>query len=264
MAAILLYLLACSCYLALATQCAHARRLPALSFVLLAAALAGHGFALAGAMQGEEGLRIGVSIVLSLTLWLAMLIYGIEHIFTPLHPLLRVAAPIAALCCVLPALLPGQPRPLPHESWMVSAHIIVAMLAYALFTLAIFHALLIVLAERALHGAQPLAETEHPPLLLLERLLFRLVGTAFVFLTLTLGSGLIFAENLFGKPADWSHRTLFGVAAWALFAILLLGRRLRGWRGRTAIRWLLAGFILLLVTYAGTRLALELLPTAIQ
>lgn len=261
---ILLYLLSCSCYLALALQCAHARRIPAVSFALLATALASHGTVLALAMQGADGLSFGVSIVLSLTLWLAMLVYGVEHFFTPLHPLLRLAAPVAALCCVLPAILPGAPRPLPHGGWMVSTHIVVAILAYALFTLAVFHALLIALAERALHGAQPLAESEHPPLLLLERLLFRLVGAAFFFLTLTVGSGLLFAERLFGQPVEWSHRTLFGIAAWALFAILLLGRHLRGWRGRAATHWLLAGFILLLVTYAGTRFALEMLPGTLQ
>jgi ABC-type uncharacterized transport system permease subunit len=44
-----------------------------------------------------------------------------------------------------------------------------------------------------------------------------------------------------------------------VFAALLVGRHLRGWRGRRATRWLYAGAVLLLLGYAGSRFVLEVL-----
>ena len=53
------------------------------------------------------------------------------------------------------------------------------------------------------------------------------------------------------------HKAVFSIMAWIVFAALLLGRRLRGWRGRRATGWLYAGTVLLLLAYAGSRFVLE-------
>ena len=50
---------------------------------------------------------------------------------------------------------------------------------------------------------------------------------------------------------------MFAVVSWLTFAALLVGRHLYGWRGRTALRWTLAGFVLLLLAYVGSRFVLE-------
>jgi ABC-type uncharacterized transport system permease subunit len=39
----------------------------------------------------------------------------------------------------------------------------------------------------------------------------------------------------------------------------LLGRRIQGWRGRTAIHWTLAGFITLMLAYMGVKFVMEVL-----
>ena len=146
-------------------------------------------------------------------------------------------------------------------------HIVLAMLAYSLFTIAILHALLMAVVERRLHGmrkgaiGEPLGPLRGfaslPPLLTLERLLFRLIGAAFVLLTLTLVTGILFSESLFGKPLRFDHKSVFAVVSWFTFAALLVGRHFYGWRGRTALRWTLAGFVLLLLAYIGSRFVLE-------
>ena len=53
-----------------------------------------------------------------------------------------------------------------------------------------------------------------PPLLTLERFLFRLVAVGFVLLTLTLASGIVFSEQLFGKPLTFTHKNVFSVLGW--------------------------------------------------
>ena len=64
-----------------------------------------------------------------------------------------------------------------------------------------------------------------------------------------------------------AHRSLthveacrqFAFASWGIFAALLLGRRVYGWRGRIALRWTLTGFMVLLLAYIGSRFVAEVL-----
>lgn len=263
MSTILLHLLPASFYLAL-TLIGHlpparqARSL-GLTMPLLLAALLSHAFVLGHTMFGQGGFQFGLTIALSLTLWIAMLVYSLESMMRPLKQLLTYAAPVAMLFSALPGFSPGFPQTIDIHNWAFRLHILVAMLAYSLFTLAVFHALLMTAAERHLHGGSVGAAPSLPPLLTLERLLFRLIHTAFVFLTLTVMSGVLFSEEIFGKPFTISHKAIFGLASWILFAILLLGRHYYGWRGKTATRLLLAGFACLVLAYAGTRFVIEYL-----
>jgi len=128
---------------------------------------------------------------------------------------------------------------------------------------------LMTLLERRLHRMTELGRERReplegtlarlPPLLTLERLLFRLIAAAFVFLTLTLATGILFSETLFGRALPFNHKTLFALLSWATFAALLVGRHFYGWRGRTALRWTLTGFVMLLLAYVGSRFVLEVI-----
>jgi ABC-type uncharacterized transport system permease subunit len=133
-------------------------------------------------------------------------------------------------------------------------------LAYSLFTIAALHALLMALAERRLHDhmlSQMLRNL--PPLLTMENLLFRIIAVGFVLLTLTILSGVLFSEELFGKAMQFSHKTLFALLSWCIYAALLGGRHIYGWRGRTAIAWSLSGFAVLLLGYLGSKFVLEVI-----
>jgi len=55
------------------------------------------------------------------------------------------------------------------------------------------------------------------------------------------------------------HKTVLSIAAWIVFAVLLWGRWRFGWRGRTAIRWTISGFVTLMLAFLGTKLVLELI-----
>jgi len=52
---------------------------------------------------------------------------------------------------------------------------------------------------------------------------------------------------------------VFGIIAWCLFAALLVGRQIYGWRGRIALRWTLAGFLVLVLAYIGSKFVLEII-----
>ena len=211
--------------------------------------------------------RFGFGQALSVMLWLAVVIYWVESLFYNLDGMQPLVLPLAAIAVPLPALFPGIA--VTHAASIeFRLHLILGMAAYSVFTIAMLHALLMALAERSLHkmrkspgGEGPLSGplAGLPPLLTLERLLFRLIALAFCLLTLTLATGLVFSESLFGRALRFDHKTLFALLSWLTFAILLIGRYAYGWRGRTAVRFTLLGFVMLLLAYVGSRFVLEVI-----
>lgn len=226
----------------------------------LLAGIALQGFGLYRDLFPGDAMHFGFAYALALMLWLALLVYWIESLYAQLEGLQTLVLPAAALCALLPLVFPAQHRLEHVGSPVFRAHFAMAMLAYSLFTLAALHALLMATAEKRLHeGRLSRALSSLPPLLTMESLLFRLVLIAFIMLTLTLGSGILFSETLFGKPMAFNHKTVFAIVSWSIFAVLLVGRHAFGWRGRKALRWTLAGFITLLLAYVGSRFVLEII-----
>jgi len=222
------------------------------------APLALHTWLIYDMLFGQPELRFGFGQALSVILWLSVLLYWIESLFFELEGMQAPILALAAVCAFLPALFPGLAgQPYAH-SIEFRLHLLLAMLAYGLFTIAALHAMLMTLMERRLHGGAmsgPFAAL--PPLLTMERLLFRVILAGFVLLTLTLLTGVVFSETLFGQAMKFTHKTLFAVISWLIFAALLAGRFFYGWRGRMALRWTLAGFLTLLLAYVGSRFVLE-------
>jgi ABC-type uncharacterized transport system permease subunit len=226
--------------------------------VLLLATLVLQGAGLYGDLFPEGGMRFGFSYALTTIMWLALVFFWIESLYTRLDGLQMLGLPLAAVCALLPLVAPGQHALAHVDSPVFRAHFLMAMLAYSLFTLAALHALLMAVAEKQLHrGRLTRAMINLPPLLTMEALLFRLILIAFILLTLTLASGVLFSESLFGRALSFDHKTVFAIASWVIFAALLAGRHFYGWRGRKALRWTLAGFVVLMLAYVGTRFVLE-------
>jgi ABC-type uncharacterized transport system permease subunit len=205
-------------------------------------------------------LRFGFGQALSVTLWLAIAIYWVENFFVRLDGLQFFVLALAGVCVVLPGTFTGFATQAHVDSFTFRLHLVLAMGAYSLFTIASLQALLMAILEKRLHnGALTGAFATLPPLLSLERILFRIIGIAFVLLTATLVTGFVFSEQVFSRAMRFDHKTLFAITSWVIFAGLLLGRRIYGWRGRTAIRWILAGFVALLLAYIGSRFVLEVI-----
>ncbi len=168
--------------------------------------------------------------------------------------------PLAALCAALPIIFP-QVHVIAHaNAWGFKLHFLTAMLAYSLFTLSALHAVFMGFAERKLHQRELNTHlASFPPLLAMETLLFRMIVIAFLLLTVALVSGVMFSEAIFGKVMVLDHKTLFAFTSWGIFAALLIGRHVYGWRGRIALRWTLTGFLVLLLAYMGSRFVSEVL-----
>lgn len=224
----------------------------------IGAGLAIHAIGLHGALFSDVGMRFSFGFALSLMMWLAVLIYWIESFLARMEGLQPLVLPLAALCTVLPVIFPNVHLVAHAGATGFKLHFLAAMLAYSLFTLSALHAVFMGFTERALHNKTLTRSlTSLPPLLTMEALLFRMLLIGFVLLTLALGSGVLFSEQLFGKALVLDHKTLFAFASWGIFATLLVGRHAWGWRGRKALHWTLAGFAVLLLAYVGSRFVAE-------
>ena len=219
-----------------------------------------HGGGLGIALFGDGGMRFSFSLALSLMMWLAVLIYWLESFMARMEGMQPMVLPLAAVCAVLPALF-RQGHLVAHaEAIGFQFHFLAAMLAYSLLTLAALHAIFMGFTEKMLHRRVVRRSLGSlPSLMAMETLLFRMLMLGFLLLTLAVGSGLFFSEQIFGKPLTLDHKTFFAIASWLIFAVLLCGRHIWGWRGKRALRLTLTGFSLLILAYFGSRFVVEVL-----
>ena len=94
-----------------------------------------------------------------------------------------------------------------------------------------------------------------PPMETMESALFRALGGGFVVLTFVLVTGLFFVQNVFAQHLI--HKMTLAIVAWLVFGVLLVGRVRYGWRGRRALRFTIAGFVILALAYFGSKFVLE-------
>jgi ABC-type uncharacterized transport system permease subunit len=224
-------------------------------------ALVLHAMLLYQRVLTPAGMDLGVANAISLLVWLTLLIYWLASlVYDGLAPMLGLMAPVALLAILLQAALPTHHFVSYAGDPLFTLHFAIAMLAYSLFIVATVHALLMLAEEKWLHrGVLPPFLRSLPPLLEMEALLFRIILAGFMLLTLTVASGVFFSEQLFGKPFTITHKTVFGIVSWCIFGGLLAGHYFRGWRGRKAVRWTLAGFAALLLAYIGSKVVLEVI-----
>ena len=205
-------------------------------------------------------INLNIANALSLILWLTVLIYWIADFKHELQSLQALVLPPAALAILLQAKFHNNVVVAFANDTLFVTHIVIAMLAYSLFTFAALHALLMAAAERTLHQKTSLLNlAKFPPLMTMENLLFKVISLGFLLLTFTLVSGMLFSEQIFHQALKFNHKNIFTIISWLIFASLLIGRARYGWRGRTAIRWTLTGFAVLLLAYVGSKFVLEVL-----
>ena len=209
-------------------------------------------------LLGGRGLNLGFFNASSLIALLTATLLLLTSLRKPVENLGIALLPIAAASLVLN--LSHNPQPIVEKSlsWQIETHILLSVLAYSILGLAAFQALLLAIQNHQLHNHRPGGFVRAlPPLQTMESLLFQMIGTGFILLSLSLFTGVLFLEDIFAQHLI--HKTVLSLVAWCVFAGLLLGRKRHGWRGRKAIRWTLSGFAFLMLAYFGSKLVLELL-----
>lgn len=169
-----------------------------------------------------------------------------------------VALPLSVLILVAEGTIVAPALEITSTSAHITAHIFTSVIAFGVLSIAGVYAMFIALIDHLLrtHSPNKLVQTL-PALDTLEELLFHLIKAGFAILTISLVTGLVFINDLFGQHL--AHKTILSIFAWLIFGLLLWGRWKRGWRGQVAVRMTLAGIAVLLLSYFGSKLVLEVL-----
>lgn len=230
-------------------------RLPILVLGFIAFVL--HGITVYHVLHYPEGIDLGFFPVGSLISWTVVGILLGSSLRQRLDNLFIAAFPMAAITAACAAIGPDTGTHRLYSGELV-LHILLSLLAYSIFTLATLHAVLLSLQERSLkqHHTRGLV-TSLPPLQVMERLLFEMLWSGFILLSIALVSGFLSVENLFAQHL--AHKTILSIIAWVVYGILLAGRHFLGWRSQKAVRWTLGGFVLLMLAFFGSKAAVELI-----
>lgn len=220
-------------------------------------AAACHCWSLWHIMVTPQGVALGIFPIASAITLSGTLLVLMSSLYRPLEWVSLMVFP-ASIVLLPPALfLHSGYIPKPFEPGLAT-HIVLSILAYATFTIATFQSILIMLQHRQLkrgnlRGLLRLL----PPIQTMETMLFELIWGGIILLTSAIVFGLVYVENFVTQHL--AHMTVLTLVGWLIFALLLVGRHFLGWRGITAGRLTIAGFIMLMMAFFGTKVILDLI-----
>jgi len=207
------------------------------------------------AMAGQP-LSTNFFHALSLVSWAMATVMTVTSARNRARVLLAMIWPIALLAAVAAALSQAPPADA-ISGWQIRLHVVIALSAYALLSIAALQALVVAWQEGALRRKHFSATLRAlPPLSAMEELLFQYIVAGFAMLTLTVLSGALFIDDWMAQHLV--HKTVLTLLAWVVFGGLIFGRWKFGWRGRTAVNWTLVGMLVLLLAFFGSKFVLEI------
>ena len=217
-----------------------------------------HSFDTLQRLFDPAGLNLNFFIAASLVSAIVVMLFLLAALTQPIEKLAIAILPIAATMIGLEVAIPLKPQILENSAWQMDTHILTSIIAFSLFNIAAFQALLLAFQNHHLRRHNPnRLVLSIPSLQTMESLLFKMLGAGMIFLSIALVSGFVFIEDLFAQHL--AHKTVLSILAWIVFGVLLIGRIRYGWRGQTAIRGTLIGFVALSLAYFGSKIVLELI-----
>jgi ABC-type uncharacterized transport system permease subunit len=232
----------------------HRWRIAALALAI--AAVVGHGAFISLNIGTPMGWDVNFVNILSLATVIIGLVLLLTGVGTRSIEAGILVFPGAALILWLQWLTDPAPVHLGHLPPMLKLHILTALLAFSLLAIAALNAVMLWLQDYLLRHPRPIRQLELlPPLIILEQLMFRLIFAGWLLLTVALGAGLTFVDDLFAQHL--LHKTVLSLISWVLFGLLLGARWRQGWRGRRAVNWTLVAMATLVLAYFGSKFILE-------
>ena len=135
-----------------------------------------------------------------------------------------------------------------QSSWL-GFHVFTAIIAYGSFGVA-FGVAMVFLFQKALQNSE-FARRNFPDQDTLDLITYRAVSLGFLFLTLCIITGAIWAKRAWGSYWSWDPKETWSLITWIIYAIYLHLRLNKGWKGRKAAIFAAIGFICVIFTYVG-------------
>jgi cytochrome c-type biogenesis protein CcsB len=166
--------------------------------------------------------------------------------------------PLAFLCMAYASLSPNindriQPLlPALKSNWLI-AHVVTCFIGYAGFAIA-FCLSLMLLARKEGQGERMSIWTKLPDRRSLDELTHKMVMLGFLFLTLGIITGAVWANSAWGRYWGWDPKETWSLITWFIYATFLHARLMRGWQGKKTAMLSIFGFAAVLFTYLGVNL----------
>ena len=160
--------------------------------------------------------------------------------------------PVVLVLMVYAWTLPRTAIPLVQifKSYWLTIHIIVVVIAYACFA-ATFAASCLYLVRARSTSTAIAAAASSVSLAKIDRIAYRVTGIGFIFMTICIITGAIWAESAFGRYWAWDAKENWSLITWLVFAAYLHVRYHRGWNPQKAAILAIIGFLTVLMNFFG-------------
>ncbi|HET6350963.1 MAG TPA: c-type cytochrome biogenesis protein CcsB [Coriobacteriia bacterium] len=171
----------------------------------------------------------------------------------PLQVLGVGVVPVALLMLGGAMLAPRSPLEISAKlaSWWLTIHVAFAKLSYTSFIAAAALGLVFIIRERRKEGSDSGLLAKLPSQAVLDDVSFRLVGVGFVFLSIMIVAGAIWANEAWGRYWAWDPIETWSLISWIVYAIYLHLRLTMGWRGRKAATYAVIALPVMVFTLIG-------------
>ena len=208
------------------------------------------GTAMHSLIELENGQNLSITNLFGTVAWLMILLLVITNLRSQVHLMIMFMLGFAASSQVLATWHPSSSLLMESGQTAAVAHVLSSLLAYSFLALAALQASMVWWLDRKLHSNIGSPSPILPPLLAMEKLLFRLILLGFIVLSISIGIALIYLYDIIWLQS--THKIVLSIAAWMMFSLLLLGHWRLGWRGQQAAKWTLTGFLMLALASFGT------------
>lgn len=146
------------------------------------------------------------------------------------------------------------------QSYWLVIHVTIAVVASGVFTVAVSVSALQLLKDSWERGSTVLVHRwwsllgSLPSTRALESLAFRINALGFVLWTFTVMAGAVWAEHAWSRFWGWDPKEVWSFIVWVVYAAYLHARTTRGWSGRRAAWFSIAGFAVLIFNFTGVNL----------
>jgi cytochrome c-type biogenesis protein CcsB len=190
--------------------------------------------------------------------WAIILIYLIIEWRTKSKIIGVFVVPIAFLAMAYASISPDinnriEPLiPALQSNWL-TIHVVTCFMGYAAFAIAFGCGLIYLLKNIGKDNAEKLSgfSGKLPALATLDTLIYQSIALGFVFLTIGIMTGSIWAHYAWGSYWSWDPKETWSLITWLIYAIMLHSRYVHGWRGKRMAVLVLIGFACVLFTYLG-------------
>ena len=139
------------------------------------------------------------------------------------------------------------------KSGWLGFHVSMAIIGYGAFGVA-FGVAMAFLLKDSVHGR--IAQTI-PDEKTLDLIIYRAVALGFLFLTLCMITGAIWANNAWGSYWNWDPKETWSLITWIIYAVFLHLRIRKGMAGKKAALFAVLGFVCVIFTYIGVNTLLS-------